>query len=62
MSQDNVEIADLTGIDRARVRELEEAENARFVTERPKSMALQEQARHSMPRGVPVSWMVRMFG
>ena len=61
MSQDNVEIADLTGIDRARVRELEEAENARFVTERPKSMALQEQARHSMPRGVPVSWMDDMY-
>ncbi len=61
MSHHNVEIADLTGIDRARVRELEEAENARFVTERPKSMALQEQARRSMPRGVPMAWMDEFY-
>ena len=54
-------MADLTGIDRARVRELEEAENARFVAERPRSMALQDQARRSMPRGVPMSWMDDLY-
>jgi glutamate-1-semialdehyde 2,1-aminomutase len=54
-------MAELTGIDLARVRELEEAENARFVAERPRSMALQEQARHSMPRGVPMAWMDDLY-
>ena len=52
-----VGLADLTGIDPARVRELEQAENARFVADRPRSMALQEQARRSMPRAVPMMWM-----
>lgn len=53
--------ADLTGVDLARVRELAEAENARFVAERPKSMALQQQARCSMPRGVPMAWMDDLY-
>ena len=53
--------ADLTGIDPARVRELEEAENARFAAERPRSMALGEQARGSMPRGVPMAWMDDLY-
>jgi glutamate-1-semialdehyde 2,1-aminomutase len=50
-------VAQFTAIDLARVRELEETENARFVAERPRSMALAERARRSMPRGVPVAWM-----
>ena len=54
-------MANLTGIDLARVRELEEVENARFVAERPRSMALQEQARDSMPRGVPMAWMDDLY-
>jgi glutamate-1-semialdehyde 2,1-aminomutase len=54
-------VADLTGIDLASVRELEEVENARFVAERPRSMALQEQARRSMPRGVPMAWMDDLY-
>ena len=33
-------MADPTGIDLGRVQELEEVENARFVAERPRSMAL----------------------
>jgi glutamate-1-semialdehyde 2,1-aminomutase len=53
--------ADLTGIDPAAVRGLGEAENARFVAERPRSMALQEQARRSMPRGVPMMWMDDLY-
>jgi glutamate-1-semialdehyde 2,1-aminomutase len=54
-------MAELTGIDLARVRELQEAENARFVAERPMSMALQERARRSMPRGVPMAWMDDLY-
>ena len=54
-------MTDLTGIDTGRVRELEEVENARFVAERPRSMALQERARSSMPRGVPMSWMDDLY-
>ena len=54
-------LAELTGIDLARVRELEEAENARFVADRPRSMALQDQARRTMPRGVPMSWMDDLY-
>jgi glutamate-1-semialdehyde 2,1-aminomutase len=54
-------MADLTGIDPERARKLEAVENARFVAERPRSTALGEQARRSMPRGVPVSWMDDMY-
>jgi glutamate-1-semialdehyde 2,1-aminomutase len=54
-------MADLTGINPARVRELDELENARFVAERPRSMALQERARHSLPRGVPMAWMDDLY-
>jgi glutamate-1-semialdehyde 2,1-aminomutase len=51
----------LTGIDPARLRALEEVENARFVSERPRSMALQREARRSMPRGVPMVWMDEFY-
>ena len=44
-----------------RVRALAEAENARFVAERPRSMELQERARRSMPRGVPMAWMDDLY-
>jgi hypothetical protein len=54
-------MADLTGIKLAHARRLGEAENARFVAERPKSMALGERARRSMPRGVPVAWMDDLY-
>jgi glutamate-1-semialdehyde 2,1-aminomutase len=54
-------MADLTGIDLARVQELQEVENARFVAERPRSMALLEQAHRSMPRGVPMAWMDDLY-
>ena len=36
-------------------------ENARFVAERPRSMALLERARGSMPRGVPMAWMDDLY-
>jgi glutamate-1-semialdehyde 2,1-aminomutase len=54
-------MTDLTGVNPARVRELEELENARFIAERPRSIALQAQARHSMPRGVPMAWMDDLY-
>jgi glutamate-1-semialdehyde 2,1-aminomutase len=54
-------MAELTGIDLARVRELQIAENARFIAERPRSIALQERARRSMPRGVPMAWMDDLY-
>ena len=53
--------AELTNIEPKRVRALDEAENARFVAERPNSMALAERARASMPRGVPMSWMDDLY-
>jgi len=45
------------GIDLERVRTLKEAELRRFVAERPRSAALQERARASMPGGVPSTWL-----
>jgi glutamate-1-semialdehyde 2,1-aminomutase len=50
-----------TDIAPQRARALAQAENARFVAERPRSMALQEQARRSMPRGVPMAWMDDLY-
>jgi glutamate-1-semialdehyde 2,1-aminomutase len=48
-------------IDRERVRAIREAEDARFVAERPRSVALLERARSSMPRGVPMAWMDDLY-
>jgi glutamate-1-semialdehyde 2,1-aminomutase len=53
--------ADLSGIDPGRTRALEDEENERFVTERPRSMELLERARGSMPRGVPMAWMDDLY-
>jgi glutamate-1-semialdehyde 2,1-aminomutase len=54
-------VDDLAGIDGARARAMLEVENARFAAERPKSMALLQRARTSMPRGVPMSWMDDLY-
>lgn len=54
-------MANLGGIGPERVKQLEEEEYARFVAERPRSMALTEEARRSMPRGVPMSWMDDLY-
>jgi glutamate-1-semialdehyde 2,1-aminomutase len=54
-------VPELASIGAARVRALEEAENARFVAERSRSLAFSEQARRSMPRGVPMSWMDDLY-
>jgi glutamate-1-semialdehyde 2,1-aminomutase len=54
-------MADLAGIDLEYARELHEAEDARFIADRPRSMALLERARASMPRGVPMAWMDDLY-
>ena len=54
-------MAEVAGIDGKRARALLDAENARFIVERPKSTALLERARESMPRGVPMSWMDDLY-
>lgn len=48
-------------IDRRRIAELRRREDQRFVEERPRSRALLQQARASMPAGVPMSWMVSLY-
>jgi glutamate-1-semialdehyde 2,1-aminomutase len=48
-------------IDRDRLGVLEARENTRFVAERPKSTALLERSRRTMPRGVPMSWMDDLY-
>ncbi|MFQ5984708.1 MAG: transaminase [Alphaproteobacteria bacterium] len=48
-------------IDRDRIRELRAREDARLIAERPRSRALLERARRSMPDGVPMSWMVSAY-
>jgi glutamate-1-semialdehyde 2,1-aminomutase len=54
-------MADLAILDPERTGALEEAENGRFESERPRSMALLERGRGSMPRGVPMSWMDDLY-
>ena len=43
-------------VDHRRVRALKDVEDARFQAEHPKSAALRERARASMPNGVPMAW------
>ena len=54
-------MTDLAEIDGERARALLESENVRFIAERPRSTALLERARESMPRGVPMSWMDDLY-
>ncbi len=44
-----------------RVSQLTQRENQRFLAMRPKSQAVLERARRSMPRGVPMSWMTSLY-
>jgi glutamate-1-semialdehyde 2,1-aminomutase len=48
-------------IDRRRIVEMREREDARFIAERPRSARLLEEARGAMPGGVPMSWMVSLY-
>jgi glutamate-1-semialdehyde aminotransferase len=49
-------------LDPRRVGELTERELARFLSERPRSAALLDRARRSMPLGVPMAWMASLHG
>jgi glutamate-1-semialdehyde 2,1-aminomutase len=49
-------------IDRDRLQSLMQAEQQKFITERPKSKALFERARKSLLGGVPMNWMVKWAG
>ena len=47
----------MSGVDRARVKALKDAEDARFHAEHPRSIALRERASAVMPNGVPMAWL-----
>jgi len=49
-------------LDRSYLKSLMEREQARFVTDRPKSKALFERAGKSLLGGVPMNWMLRWAG
>jgi hypothetical protein len=44
-------------VDRRLVKELKDREDARFRARHPKSIALLERGRASMPNGVPMAWL-----
>src|SRR3984893_10319803 len=52
----------MPSIDRDRLRSLMQAEQQKFIAERPKSKALFERARKSLLGGVPMNWMVKWAG
>jgi glutamate-1-semialdehyde 2,1-aminomutase len=49
------------GVDAGRVAALWQRESGRYAREHPRCLELRERARQSMPRGVPMSWMVSYF-
>ena len=49
------------GVPASRLASLRRREDARFTESRPRSRALLERARRSMPNGVPMSWMVELY-
>ena len=54
-------IAGTPTVDRRLVRELKDAEDARFRDEHPRSIELRERARRSMPNGVPMAWFMSSY-
>lgn len=57
MPRKDAESLGISRIDLRRVEELKQREDAAFIEARPRSAALLERARRSMPLGVPMSWM-----
>jgi hypothetical protein len=49
------------GVDRNRVRQLKQSEDARFHEARPRSAALWSRGRRVMPNGVPMAWTVGSY-
>jgi glutamate-1-semialdehyde 2,1-aminomutase len=52
----------MPAVDRPRLRSLLRAEERRFRTNHPRSVALHERAQRSLLGGVPMNWMVRWAG
>jgi glutamate-1-semialdehyde 2,1-aminomutase len=50
-----------SGVDRARVRALKQAEDARFAAAHPRSAELMARGRRVMPNGVPMAWLVGSY-
>jgi glutamate-1-semialdehyde 2,1-aminomutase len=50
-----------SGVDRARVKSLKDAEDERFLAEHPRSAALLARGKASMPNGVPMAWLVGSY-
>ena len=48
-------------VDRVQVRQLKDAEDARFRAEHPRSIELRDRARRSMPNGVPMAWFMSSY-
>src|SRR3954470_13495628 len=48
-------------VDHALVKALKDAEDGRFRAAHPRSMALRERARRSMPNGVPMAWHMSSY-
>ncbi len=55
-------MAVLSGVDRARLRELADRERARFEASHPRSRELYERAQESLLGGVPMTWMMEWAG
>src|SRR5436309_6477302 len=49
------------GVPASRLASLRRREDATFTESRPRSRALLERARGSMPNGVPMSWMAELY-
>jgi glutamate-1-semialdehyde 2,1-aminomutase len=55
-------MATSSSIDRARLRELYQREERRFIESHPKSKALSQRAADSLLQGVPMNWMIKWPG
>jgi glutamate-1-semialdehyde 2,1-aminomutase len=49
-------------VDRSRLESVRARERERFARERPRSLAMAERARRSLPDGVPMNWMTKWPG
>jgi glutamate-1-semialdehyde 2,1-aminomutase len=52
----------MSSISRERLHSLMQSEQQKFISERPKSKALFERARKTLPGGVPMNWMAKWAG
>src|SRR5258707_3645736 len=52
----------MTGIDRAKLKTLQQREESLFLTDHPKSATLYQRAQSSLLGGVPMNWMKKWAG